>query len=462
MATAATPDLTFRLTAGRSVFGTLCLLALPALAEQALHLCVGLSDTLLTARVVPNGSEAHLAAVTSMGYLLWLLTELFVFVGVGASAVVARHVGAGDAPGARRAANQAFLLGMIGAVLVTIALLPLERQLAGMLRLEGRSADLALVYLRWVLPTLPFIMLSTVTVAILRGAGDARAALWILGTVNLVNVSVSWAATVGWGPFPAMGWSGIACGTAVAQVCGGLLGLLFLLRGRGGLRLNRADLVPDRTMQARILRVGIPGGLDILCVILCQIWFLGIVNGLGDTASAAHGLAIRVESLAFMPATAFQLAAASMVGQFLGARDPARARLAVRYALAFCLSIVLAAALAFRFGGALLAELFIGSDKPAVTALTGELLQIVAYAMPSLACMMVLNAALRGAGDTRVPLWINFTGFVGVRIPLAYLFTGFFAWGAPGAWYAMLIDLLFRSTLTIRRYLEGSWTRTQV
>lgn len=456
-------ELTFRLTDGSSVFGVLWRLAIPALAEQVLHLMVGISDTVLTGRVLPESTPAHLAAVNSTGYLMWLLTELFVFVAVGASALIARFVGAGDAASAGRTANQAFLLGLVGAAAATLALYPMAGPLAGLLRLEGESERLAVVYLKYVLPTLPFIMLEALTVACLRGAGDAKAGLFVLGLVNVLNVTISWAAVVGFGPVPACGWDGIAIGTACGHVGGGLLGLAFLVFGRAGLKLNLSALRPDWPLQLRILRIGVPGGLDILCVILCQIWFLGIVNTLGDVSSAAHGLAIRIESLAFTPATAFQLAAATMVGQFLGAGDLRRATQSVWMACGLCMAVVLVAGAVFFCFGADIAVLGIGRDKPEVVALTAALLKIVAFGMPSLAIMMIFNAALRGAGDTRFPLVSNLLGFAGVRIPLAYLFTSATCgWGVVGAWYAMLIDILFRSCLSFYRFREGTWMRLKI
>jgi Na+-driven multidrug efflux pump len=202
---------------------------------------------------------------------------------------------------------------------------------------------------------------------------------------------------------------------------------------------------------------------------------LSIINALGTVEAAAHGLGVRVESLAYLPGTAFQVAAATLAGQFLGAGDDRRAKRSVVMA---CLSagiLLSAAGLSFYFCGGWFTWLFLGQASPAVGDLTVRLLRIVAFSMPSLALMMVLSGALRGAGDTRWPLAFTFLGFLGIRIPLAY----YLAWdeilipwadlsiagcglSVLGAWYAMIIDVIVRSLLMLFRFLHGGWQRVDV
>lgn len=449
-----------RLTDRPADLGVIFWLAGPAMAEQGLHMLVGYSDLLLTGRVLPGAGPEHLAAVSSTGYLLWLLAELFVFVAFGSTALIARAIGAGDPALAVRVVNQSLLLGAIGATFVTGVLFVSSEWLVALLGLEATSRQLAQTYLAWIIPSLPFVMLETIAVACLRGAGDTRSGLYLMAVVNVVNIGASWLLLAGFGPIPALGWEGIAIGTACGHAVGGLMGLGFLLRGRAGLRLDMRQIVFDRSLAARILRIGIPGGLDMIGVILCQIWFLSIINRLGPVSGAAHGLALRVESLAFLPGTAFQIAATTLTGQFLGARQPREAAHAVWQTLRVCTLFMIVMGFVFFFGGGWLAAIWVTDSR--IIGLATVLLQIIALGMIPLAVQMIFVGALRGAGDTRFPLVINLTGFLAIRIPLAYFFTMYCEWGVVGAWYAMLIDLTLRCSCMAWRFWHGGWVQVDV
>jgi putative MATE family efflux protein len=305
-------------------------------------------------------------------------------------------------------------------------------------------------------------MVESIAIACFRGAGDTSAGMLGMGIVNVVNISLSWGLTIGLGPLPELGWDGIAIGTAVGHGVGGLLMLAFLIRGRAGLKLELRGLRPDLVMIRRILRIGIPGAVDILTIIVSQLWFLKIVNELGDVSAAAHGVAIRVESFAFLPGAAFQVAAATLAGQYLGARQPRQATRSVRLTVLVAAGVMIVAGIFFFSFGETLARLMVDPRQAHVAVLAARLLRIVAFGMPLLATVMVLTGGLRGAGDTRWPLVFSLIGYLGIRIPLAYLFTGPLGYGVEGAWYAMVIDLGVRSLLVGIRFAQGDWQRTAV
>jgi len=447
-------------------------LALPVLGEQLLGTAVWFSDRLLTGHYLDT---AHLAAVTLMAYVLWLTWGVSSVVATGATAMVARFVGAGRQKNARWVANQAVLLGAVFAILVATGGWLLGPRVATSLQLQGVAAELATEYLLVVLPAVPMMMLMTVGIACLRGAGDMVAGLVVMAVVDSVNIAVSWALVLGLGPLPELGWRGIALGTAVAYTTGGLLVLGMLLRGRSGLRLSLRRLIPRMNLIRRLLRIGIPGGADMLSIIGCQLWFLALINQLGNLATAAHGVAICVESIMFMPGAAFQMAAATIAGQYLGARDPARATRGVLMALATGGSVMLVAAISIFTFAAPLAGLFVAADQADVARQAAPLLRTVSLAMPALALTIILTGGLRGSGDTRWPLAISLLGLLGVRIPLTHYlaFDAFhlplLGWtvdgldlGVAGAWYAMAADLYVRAALITTRFLSGGWRRIEV
>jgi putative MATE family efflux protein len=345
------------------------------------------------------------------------------------------------------------------------------------LGLPPGSTELASRYLAIVLPALPAMMIIHVGVAVLRGAGDMWAGLLAMSVVNLVNAVASFALAAGVVGLPRMGWEGLAWGTTLGYCLGAgcVIGLLCR-RGRG-LRPSRADWQPDGSWLTRILHVGLPAGVDAIANATCHLAFLSIVNSLGDVAAAAHSVAITIESLAFLPGSAFMVVAATLAGQFLGAGDERRARRSIWQAAIACMTLMSAAGLVFLATADGLADWFVGggSRQPEVAALTARLVRIVAFAQPPLALLMVISGGLRGAGATRVPLAVNFLGLLLVRLPLAALL----AWdsitlpaglgtipglglAAIGAWNAMAADLTVRGLAMLIIFTRKDWSRVRV
>ncbi len=447
-------------------------LAVPVLLEQVLSMLVGLSDRAITGHYLET---SHLAAINSMAYVLWLVYETFAVVAIGGTAMVARFVGAGDRDAAQRVANQALLIGAVMAAAGMAFWAVAGGWAVSLLRLEGPAAEQAILYIRYVLPVIPLIMVEAVGIACLRGAGDMVAGLVTMAIVNLVNIALSWSLVLGLGPLPALGWRGVALGTATGYAVGGLIVLWLLAKGRSGLAIRPDLLRPDWDLIRRLLRIGLPGGADTLSIITCQLWFVSVVNGLGDTAAAAHGVAIGIESLAYLPGVAFQAAAATLAGQYLGAGDHRKATRSTSMACLVGGGLMTMVGVLFFCQAEHLPLLFLAARHADVAAMTAPLLQIVGSAMPSLAVTMILSGALRGAGDTRWPLVFSMIGMLGIRLPLAYWFAldsvrlpvagiVVVGWnlGVVGAWYAMATDLAVRALLILHRFSRGNWKRIEV
>jgi putative MATE family efflux protein len=443
----------------RGVLRPLLHLLWPVLAEQLLVMLVGFSDTLLAGHYL---SETHLASMTVVSYGVWLLTELFSFIAIGALAVTARYIGAGDRLTAGRVADQSLLLGAVLAVIFTTLGLYFSDAFAPAMQLEGEAAALATRYYRILIPLLPMMMLEAVGIDCLRAAGDMLTPLVSMIVVNAVNICVSWVLLTGAGPFPELGWDGLAIGTACGHFFGGAIPLFVLLGGRSGIQVDVRRWRPDFALMRRILRIGVPGGIDVLSIVLLQLVFLSIVSSLSTDELAAHGVAVRIESIAYLPGYAFQVAIATLCGQYLGAKDYARARRAVTVASAVNCGLLTAAGMVMFFAGRPMVWLFVSPEQAGVVAIAPVLLRIVAFAMPPFALLEVFTGALRGAGDTRWPLLFTLIGFVGVRLPLAWLFVYQWQLGVEGAWYAMVTDVLVRCALISARFWFGGWQRVRV
>jgi len=444
------------------------------LIEQLLALSVGFTDKWLAGNLL-EGAE-FLAAVGLVAYCLALLPGLFAIPAVAATAIVARSVGAGDLPAARRATAQAFLVGTaLVAIIASLAAL-LGGVFVRGLGLPAESAGLAMRYLTIVVPALPAMMIIYVGVAVLRGAGNMMAGLLAMTVVNLVNAAASLALATGLCGLPRFGWEGLAWGTLAGYCCGATCVIFLITRRRYGLRPQAGDWQPNALGLKQIFGVGVPAGIDAAANAACHLAFLGIVNRLGNVDAAAHAVAITIESLAFLPGSAFQVAAATLSGQFLGAGDERRARGSVWLAALGGVTLMTAAGILFLVMADTLAAWFVGgaTRQPEVSQLTAILVRIVAFAQPPLALLMVLSGGLRGGGATRPPLVVNFLGLIVIRLPLAMLL----AWpeivlpggliipgmslGAAGAWYAMAADLTVRGGAMLIIFQQKSWSRVRL
>ena len=455
-------------------------LAMPVLLEQVLTTLVGFVDVWLTGNFITG--EAPMAAIGLMAYALWLLPNMFASVAIGCTALVSRYVGANKPRLASRVTNQAFLCGSVLAVIALALAHYYGNWFVAMMNLHDEAGKHAMTYLALITPIIPFLMIERVGIAALRGAGDTISGFVAMSVVNIVNLCASAAFVTGWGPFPELGFRGLALGTAIGHAFGGTIILLLLVMGRAGLQLRFRWLRPHGSIIQRLLKIGIPGGADVLTINGCHLWFLGIVNGLGTLAAASHSLAIRIESIAYLPGGAFQVAATTMAGQYLGANDRKRAMQGVMANFVAGGSIMVLMGLLFFFGADGLTSFFTGAggheERTAanldMATAAQPLLRMASFAMPSLAATMIFSGALRGAGDTRWPFLYTMIGMIGVRIPFALLLApdqlhlpllghvNCLGLGVIGAWYAMVGDILLRSLLITTRYLRGRWLDTIV
>lgn len=448
-------------------------LTLPVLTEQVLHLLVGFTDLWLTGNYLQE--EAYVAAMTLMIYALWLVGNLFGFVALGSTALVARFAGARDHAMVNRVMNQSITSGLLWSIALIALTLPMAGYFPLAMGLQGTAAAAAERYLQIEICVLPAIMVERVAVACLRGAGDMVSGLAAMAVVNAINMAVSYALCRGVGPLPELGWTGIALGTALGHCCGAIILLVLLVGGRAGFHLRLADMRPDVDLIRRILRIGIPGGVDVILVSLCHLIYLRIVLSLGDVAAAAHGVALQIEALGYMPGGAFQISAATLAGQYLGARDLVRARRSVVMACFVATALMVVAGIIFYVAATPLAALFLKGNSREVIPYAAAILRVVAFAMPPLAVLMVLIGALRGAGDTRVPLALNVVGVICFRVPLALLLAhqtihvpliGYAIhganWGVVGAWYAAVIDIVVRCILLVLRFRHDAWQKIDV
>ncbi len=462
-------------------------LSLPVLAQQGLYFVVNLSDRYLAGHLdVPNPEvlKAVQAAQTTAHYLAWFITCYTVLVTVGSTALVARCIGAGERRLAVEVTHQALLLAVfLGALATLWAFLGGVRWMVHTLNLEGRAADFAADYALILFGLLVFQTIEVAGIACLVGAGDTRTGLGVMVGVAVINLPLAWGFGYGIGPLPNLGFVGIALGTALSHLLGGLVVIGVLIRGRFGLKLEMALFRPRADLLYRLLRISVPSGFDSLSVVVGQFWFLAIVNQFGDVAASAHGIALVWEGLGYLSGAAFGTAAMTLVGQNLGARRPEQAARAGWMACGLGCVVMSAMGLTFSILAPQMFAVFCPQPEQASIIAAGvPVLQLVAFAMPPLASTIIFTQALRGAGDTRVPVVFTWIGFFAVRIPLAYylslkeihLIAPFdlfpisvdpiqgMDYGLYGCWIAMVADIVVRGVFFFYRFAHGAWQSQRV
>lgn len=438
---------------GRQVF----LLALPMLGEQYLNFLVALFDTWIAKFL---GMEATNAVGTG-AYMGWFVGLIGSLVGTGSAALVSRSFGARDIRTADRAANQSLILALAFGAAMTVTVYSIAPPLAALFTQTPEAEAMVLKFLRIDCFGYTLFSVALVCGGAMRAAGDTRTPLVIQAGVNVVNIALVYSAVF----ILDLGIEGIAASTAIARSLGGLIVFLVLTRGLRGMRITRAGLRPDPEIIRRILRVGVPAGIDAGMMWLAQMAFLAIVahSASGDAAtvnSAAHMIAMRVEAISFLPAVAWMTAAATLVGQYLGAGDARRAmragHLAALQAASLCTVI---GAVFFLASNQIYAQM---SQDPEVQRVGGATFKYLGIVQPILAMAIVYIGALRGAGDTRTTMVFALVGGLGVRVPVAYLGAIILQWGLFGAWLGMWADNVVKFALGLMRFAGGRWKHTRV
>ena len=424
-------------------------LAWPAIATNLLASLVGFVDT----KIVGSLGAPAIAAVTTGNRIFFILQALLMAVTAGTTALVARAWGAGDRDEAERVTRASLALCAGIALGVSLPALIFPHPLASVFRLEAHTIDLAADFIRWLTPFQIAFAVHLALGAALRAAGDTRTPLAIGALTNVVNVALVYGLVFGRFGMPQLGVAGAAIASGIAFAVGALVLVLLWWRGKLVLRAGSSGSW-ERGRVRRILDIGYPAGLEQLVWQGGFLVFLWIVSLYGTAPYAAYGIGVTILAFSFLVGFGFSIAASTLVGQNLGAHDPAGAtrsgwralRLALVAQTAFGLVIVVFAEPLARFM----------IDDPEVVRLTVVFIYILGSVQPLMAIEYAMGGALRGAGDTRFPLFAVFAGLVGARVTLASLF----AWyGLPVEWIfaALIADYIVKAILLTARFRSGRW-----
>jgi len=432
---------------GRAVL----LLSVPMVLEMVLESVFAVVDIFWVSRL---GADA-VAAVGLTESLLTLVYALAMGLAIGATAVVARRIGEKDPEAAAVAAVQALVLAVLVSVVFGTAGVLLAPRLLALMGASPAVLDVGLGYAQVMLGGEAAIIVLFVVNAVFRGAGDAAIAMRVLWLANAINIILGPLLIFGVGPFPEMGVTGAAVATTVGRSIGALFAVsrLFGRASRVPVRLRSVRL--DFGVMRQIVRLALSASLQNIVGMASWVGLVRILAGFGSGALAGYTIAVRVIVFALLPSWGLSNAAATMVGQSLGARKPKRAEEAVRRAGLYNMVFLSAVGLVFALATEPLVGAFTGD--PEVRAYAVRCLRLVALGFPFYAWGMVLTQSFNGAGDTWTPTWLNFLCFWLLEIPLAWVLAGPLGLGPTGVFLAITTAF---STLAVASWMvfrRGRW-----
>jgi len=439
-----------------SIDRAILLLAIPMVLEMLMESLFAVVDVFWVARLGANA----VATVGLTESILILVFAVAIGLSLSTTAMVARRIGEKDPAGAAVAAVQAIALGMGVAAAVGTAGATLAPRL---LRLMGGSAELVAVgstYARIVLGASAVVMLLFLNNAVFRGAGDAAIAMRVLWISNLINLALDPCLIFGLGPFPRLGVTGAAVATTTGRSIGVLFQFYMLLRGSERIRVLPEQIRLNFAVMLRLVRVSLTGILQFLIGHTSWIGLVRIVATFGGAAIASYTIAIRIIIFVILPSWGLSNAAATLVGQNLGARRPERAEQAVWKAGFYNMLFLGGVGLVFIVFAEPVIRLF--TRDPGVVPLAAACLRMLSYGNIFYAYGMVLVQAFNGAGDTVTPTIINFFCYWLWQIPLAYTLAIPLGMGARGVFLAIPIAALTVAAVSMALFRRGRWKEQRI
>jgi putative MATE family efflux protein len=432
------------------------LLAVPMVLEMCMESLFGVVDVFWVSRL---GADA----VATVGLTETALVLVFVIamgLSIGATALVARRMGEKDDQAAGLVAVQAIIIGLVVSGTVAIFGYFFAPNLLHIMGGSDSVVKLGSGYTRMIFSGSATIFLRFLINAVFRGAGDAAIAMRVLWLANIVNICLNPCLIFGLGPFPRLGVTGSAVGTTIGRGIGVLLQLWVLTSGRGRLAVHAAQLRVDLLVLWRLIRLSLNAMFQYLVQMASWIGMVRIIASFGSDATAAYTVAFKVIIFAILPSWGMSNAAATLVGQNLGAAKPGRAESSVwRTSLYNMLFLGIIGVLFIVFARQIIG---IFTSDPAVAPLAVSALRLFSCGNISYSYGMVITAAFNGAGDTATPTALNLVCFWLCQIPLAWALAFHTGLGPNGVYVAVVISDSLLAALGILLFRRGKWKQVTV
>jgi putative MATE family efflux protein len=433
------------------------LLAIPMILELCLESVFAVVDMFFVGKLGANAISTVGLTEASISIIYTIALGL----STGATALVARRIGEKNNDGATRAGLQSILLALIIAGIISVAGVTFAPDILRVMGAAPAVVKEGAIFTRIMMGGSLVIIFLFLINGIFRGAGDAAMAMRSLWIASLLNIILCPMLINGYGPFPELGLKGAAIATTIGRGMGVLYQCYYLFTGKTILKVKRNHFKWDAVAIKHIIHVSLPATLQFFLQSGSWIVMAMLVATTGGTnASAGYQVAIRNIVFFILPAWGLSNAAATLVGQNLGAKQPGRAEKSALMAMRYNAIFMAVVMLLFLFFAQAIVHIY--TDDPAVSFYARQSLQIVGAGYIFYGIAMVMMQSLNGAGDTRTPTWINFFCFWLFQIPLGILLSKFMGMGPTGAFIATPVAETVVAIVAFYYFRKGNWKKVEV
>jgi putative MATE family efflux protein len=432
------------------------LLAVPMILELVMESTFAVADIYFVGRLGPSA----VATVGLTETYLFLLYAVAMGLALAVTAVIARRVGEKRMEDAGSSAVQSIIIALLISVPFTVGGIFFTKELLAFMGGDAWVIEEGYRYTRWMLGGNAVIVFLFVINAIFRGAGDAAIAMRVLWIANGINIILDPLLIFGWGFIPAMGIEGAAIATTIGRGTGVLIQLWVLLKGGKKIRVYLSHLKVDAKAMLNIMRTSLGGIGQMIVAMTSWIFLMRILADVGSEAVAGATIALRVMMFTMMPAWGLSNAAATLVGQNLGADRPDRAESSVWKIGLYNMIFLVSVSFVYFFYNESLMRIF--TDDARVISIGAEWIRILSYSFFVYGWWMVSTQAFNGSGDTKTPTKINIVFFWLIQIPLAYLFAIHLDWQHSGVFWAVFFSETSAGLFTLWLFSKGKWKKMKV
>lgn len=432
------------------------LLAVPMILELVMESTFAVVDIYFVSKL---GASA-VATVGLTETYLFLLYSIAMGLAMAVTAIIARRIGEKNKKDAATSAIQSIFLAILASIPFSIGGIFFAKELLGFMGADEWSIQYGYRYTRWMLGGNMVIMLLFIINAIFRGAGDAAIAMRVLWISNGINIILCPLLIFGWGPIPALGIEGAAIATNIGRGTGVLTQLWILFKGGKRIQVRLSQLYWDAKSILGILSTSLGGIGQMIVAMTSWIFLMRILAEISSEAVAGATIAIRIMMFTMMPAWGLSNAAATLVGQNLGAGNPDRAESAVWKTGSYNMVFLVCVSIVYFFFNDYLMQIF--TDNAKVIAVGAEWLRILSFSYFVYGWWMVSTAAFNGAGDTKTPTLINLVFFWLIQIPLSWYLAISLGWEQSGVFWGVFVSETSVGLFTLWLFNRGRWKMVKV
>ena len=429
---------------------------MPIMLGNLLMSVYGIINLIWVGRLLGHKAVAAVAASLP---IIMLLPSFLIGLGMATNVLIAQAFGRKDHAMLRKILANSFFSSILFCLVISVVALIFRRQLLEWVHAPVEIQDMALSYLTIMIATLVFHFFINWMNGMLRGLGDATTVVKILIMLAVFNIIFVPLFIRGFGPLPPLGVAGAAWGTTLAAVASSIIGYVYLLRFNPYINMRNWDYSLDWQIIREVFVIGVPASLQMLVVSLAGVIIVSLVNRYGTAVTAAFGIGMQVDMLATIPFISIGMAATTIAGQNLGAKNLDRVFQTLRVSVYLGLAIALVCTLVLLIfpeyiGAAFLKE---SSERTRVLSIVRDYYQWMAFIFPCFAVIFAIQGVLRSAGDTMALLGLSFIAMFIIRIPLAYILAGPGGFRQDGIWMAMLASSTLAVFLNWLYYKKGPW-----